>query len=426
LRFERVQRALRVPGSLELGLALGPSSSFAVTLPVLDVLQGVGFEESLDLPLELVVGEFAVRVALPQPCQRLVVPVRVGASGPCVGRFVGRLASRRSAGDVLADPLLDVVFVAEQDGSEGDQHDVSEQHEREPPLEPQEERGQPDTGHEHRDDARRVLAGPLGRTGVLHTSGYRQPSLNGCVGVERSEAVRADWKPFSFALAKRVPMNEFGREQAIDRVAEIVSTVASEPMPVPVREVWVYGDVALGLDPVERLDVYLTKDILMRDAPERAEEFEAELGVQGVGKTVRAAWADENPEYVRANSNGHAAPEQCLAAQLLDDDEPVHLEVCNASFEDNVRQRLKGAQARENYEQILDPRGVCLWVDDDSGGQRSDEAFRKLREGELVFPTLSGALEMLGMEADEASDAADVVEAYRERQDGATVRGDVV
>jgi hypothetical protein len=33
---------------------------------------------------------------------------------------------------------------------------------------------------------------------------------------------------------------------------------------------------------------------------------------------------------------------------------------------------------------------------------------------------------MLGMEADEASEAADVVEAYRERQDGATVRGDVV
>ena len=33
---------------------------------------------------------------------------------------------------------------------------------------------------------------------------------------------------------------------------------------MPVREVWVYGDVALGLDPVERLDVYLTKDILLR------------------------------------------------------------------------------------------------------------------------------------------------------------------
>jgi hypothetical protein len=231
-------------------------------------------------------------------------------------------------------------------------------------------------------------------------------------------------------------MTEFGRSEAIDRVEEIVSTVAAEPMPVPVREVWVYGDVALGLDPVERLDVYLTKDILMRDAPERAGEFEAELGVKGVGKTVRAEWADEFPEYVRANANGHAAPEQCLAAQLLADDEPVHLEVCNASFEDNVTQRMTGAQARENYEQILDPRGVCLWVDDGSEGredpaggergQRSEEAFRKLREGELVFPTLSGALEMLGMDEDEASEAAAVVESDRERQDGATVRGDVV
>ncbi len=235
-------------------------------------------------------------------------------------------------------------------------------------------------------------------------------------------------------------MNEFGRSAAIDRVAEIVDAVATETMPVPVREVWVYGDVALGLDPVERLDVYLTKDILMRDAPERADEFEESLGVQGVGKTVRAAWADEHPEHVRANASGHAAPEQCLAAHLLDDDEPVHLEVCNASFEDNVRQRLKGAQARENYEQILDPRGVCLWVDqgDDGGaggddaasggerGQRSDEAFRKLREGELVFPTLSGALEMLGMDEGEAAEAADAIETYRERQDGATVRGDVV
>ena len=228
-------------------------------------------------------------------------------------------------------------------------------------------------------------------------------------------------------------MQEFSRDEAIDRVEDVVSTVASETMPVPVREVWVYGDVALGLDPVERLDVYLTKDVLMRDASDRADEFEERLGVEGVGKTVRAEWADEHPEFVRANANGHAAPERCLAAHLLRGDEPVHLEVCNASFEDNVTQRLKGARARGNYEQILDPRGVCLWVDqggdgaDDGAdgpgerGQRSEEAFRKLREGDLVFPTLSGALEMLGMD-----DAADAVRTYRERQDGVTVRGDVV
>jgi hypothetical protein len=186
----------------------------------------------------------------------------------------------------------------------------------------------------------------------------------------------------------------------------------------------VYGDVALGLDPIERLDVYVTKDILFKDAPERSEEFQRSHGVDGVGKTVRAEWADEHPDYLRANTNGHAAPEKCLAAHLLPDDtdEPIHLEVCNASFDDNVTQRLKGAMARGDYEQILDPRGACLWVD----GQRSTEAFEKLRAGEFVLPTLSGALEMLGMEAEEADEAADAVRAYRDRQEGATVRGDVV
>ncbi|MFB6268447.1 MAG: hypothetical protein ABEH83_00780 [Halobacterium sp.] len=213
------------------------------------------------------------------------------------------------------------------------------------------------------------------------------------------------------------------RDAAVERVAELVDTVAGEEMPVPVRELWVYGDAALGLDPVERLDVYVTKDILMRgDGADRSAEFEREYGVKGVGKTVRASWADEHPEYVRANDNGHVAPEQCLAAHLLEDDEPIHLEVCNAGFEDNVTQRLEGARATENYEQVLDPRGVCLWVD----GDRSEDAFRKLRDGELVFPTLSGALEMLGADEAEAETAAEAVQARRERAEGATVRGDVV
>jgi hypothetical protein len=213
------------------------------------------------------------------------------------------------------------------------------------------------------------------------------------------------------------------RSAAVERVEEIVATVEDERMPVPVREVWVFGDVALGLDPIERLDVYVTKDILFKDAPERAEEFQRSHGVDGVGKTVRAAWADEYPEYLRANANGHAAPEKCLAAHLLPDtDEPIHLEVCNASFDDNVTQRLKGAMAREEYEQILDPRGACLWVE----GQRSTEAFQKLRNGDFVLPTLSGALEMLGMDESKADEAADAVRAYRERQDGPSVRGDVV
>lgn len=213
------------------------------------------------------------------------------------------------------------------------------------------------------------------------------------------------------------------RTAAVDRVEALVETVASEEMPVPVREIWVYGDVALGLDPVERLDVYLTKDILMRgDDADRAAEFEREYGVKGVGKTVRASWADDHPEFLRANESGHVAPERCLGAHLVEDDEPIHLEVCNAGFEDNVTQRLEGARATETYENVLDPRGVCLWAD----GERSDDAFRKLRDGELVFPTLAGALEMLGADEEEAEVAAGAVEARRERAEGATVRGDVV
>ncbi|MFB6188738.1 MAG: hypothetical protein ABEI57_02540 [Halapricum sp.] len=221
-------------------------------------------------------------------------------------------------------------------------------------------------------------------------------------------------------------MSEFAREAAIDRAEEIVETVVEETMPVPVREVWVYGDVALGMDPIERLDVYVTKDVLFGRDGDAAEQFKDSHGVEGVGQTVSAKWAEQFPEYIQTNPSGHVAPEKCLAAHLLDQDEPIHLEVCNASFEDNVTQRLRGAQARGNYEQLLDPRGVCLWIGDGEGGQRSDDAFEKLRNGELVFPTLAEALSMLGMDEEESADAAEAVRAYRERQEGRSVRGDVV
>lgn len=211
------------------------------------------------------------------------------------------------------------------------------------------------------------------------------------------------------------------RDAALDRVETIIETVESDPMPVPVREIWVYGDVALGLDPIDRLNVYVTKDIHLRGT-EPETDFEATHGVKGVGRSVSAEWAEQFPEYLRANESGHAAPERCLAAHLLPDDEPVHLEVCNASFEDNVTQRLKGAVDREAYEQILDPRGVCLWID----GQRAEESMAKLRGGELPFPTLSSALEMLGLDESTATTAAEAVEAHRAAQTGATVRGDVV
>ena len=218
----------------------------------------------------------------------------------------------------------------------------------------------------------------------------------------------------------------YSRTEAVSRLRDIVEAVETGPMPVPVREVWAFGDVALGMDPVDRLCVYLTKDLLFKDAPERDSEFEAKLGVSGVGKTVSAAWAEAFPEHVRANKNGHAAPERCLAAHLFADDEPVHLEVCNTGFENNVTQRLKGARARGDYTQLLDPRAVCLWVDTDDGGQRSAEAFRKLESGEFVFPTLSAAFETLGMESDESETAAETLRESQAEGDGVSVRGDVV
>ena len=46
----------------------------------------------------------------------------------------------------------------------------------------------------------------------------------------------------------------FDRAEAVDRVERLVETVETERMPVPVRELWVYGDLALGLDPIDRLD----------------------------------------------------------------------------------------------------------------------------------------------------------------------------
>jgi len=215
----------------------------------------------------------------------------------------------------------------------------------------------------------------------------------------------------------------WSRGAAVDRVERLLGAVESDPMPVPVREVWVYGDVALGLDPVDRLDVYLTKDLLLTpDDADAAERFAADYGVKGVGRTVSAEWAREFTQHLETTDAGHAAPERCLAAHLLDDDEPIHLEVCNASFSDNVTRRFEGALATGTYREVLDPRGVCLWVD----GRRDDDALARLRNGEFVMPTLTEALEMLGAEGDVAREAADAVRAHRARRDGATVRGDVV
>lgn len=99
------------------------------------------------------------------------------------------------------------------------------------------------------------------------------------------------------------------RDRAIDRVAAIVEAVDIERMPVPIREVWVYGELALGLDPIDRLDIYVTKDLLFGGDDAAEARFAERYGVTGIGKTVSAEWAETHPEYVRANDHGHAAPE---------------------------------------------------------------------------------------------------------------------
>jgi len=128
-------------------------------------------------------------------------------------------------------------------------------------------------------------------------------------------------------------------------------------MPVPVREVWALGDVALGLDPVERLDVYVTKDILLRDD---SEPSASSADGDGDGSDLETRFRDspmasrasarpsgptgprEYPPAPASQRQRSRRPEQCLAAHLLGDDEPIHLEVCNSSFEDNVTSGFAG------------------------------------------------------------------------------------
>ncbi len=235
----------------------------------------------------------------------------------------------------------------------------------------------------------------------------------------RSNPAKADRRKVFVGPARNMGMD---RASALERIEAVLDTVETGPLPVPVREVWVYGDVALGLDPVDRLDVYVTKDLLLRGDDEAGGDFEAEHGAKGIGKTVSAEWAEAHPELVRTDARGHAAPEKCLAAFLLPNDEPTHLEVCNAPFEQNVRRRLEVALDRGAYDQVVDPRGVCLYAE----GHRSDDALGKLRGGELVFPTLPEALSMLGADEAAAAEVADAITTARTSQSGRSVRGDVV
>ena len=47
----------------------------------------------------------------------------------------------------------------------------------------------------------------------------------------------------------------YSRSEAVDRLRGVVEAVETESLPVPVREVWAFGDVVLGMDPIDRLGV---------------------------------------------------------------------------------------------------------------------------------------------------------------------------
>lgn len=225
----------------------------------------------------------------------------------------------------------------------------------------------------------------------------------------------------------------FSRDEAVTRLESLINTIETDPMPVPIQEIWVFGDVVLGVDPVDRLEIYLTKDLLFKDEPEKEADFRDDLGISGVGKTVAARWANKFPEHVRANTNGHAAPEKCLAAHLVGANEPIHLEVCNTGFQRNVQQRIQAAHELQDYSTLLDPRAVCLWiaagcntVAPNSIGERSQAAITKLRDGSFVFPTLEKALELLDMDSVTATSAAKQLQNAQDQSDGRTVRGDII
>ena len=147
----------------------------------------------------------------------------------------------------------------------------------------------------------------------------------------------------------------------------------------------------------------------------------------------------EGHASVRADDDDHAAPGWCLAAHFFDDDDPVHLEVSNSGFEDEVRRRVETARATGEYGRLLDPRAACPWVNspagdasesasasDGDGGTTSEEAFRRLADGTFVFPSPSMALETLDVDERAAETAAEGLRERRREREGLTVRGDVV
>ena len=213
------------------------------------------------------------------------------------------------------------------------------------------------------------------------------------------------------------------RERAVATIERMLDR-ASDPLPVPLREIWVAGDIVVGLDPVPRVDIYLTKELLFKDNPEREAEFEEKYGISGVGKSVRAEWADEHPDLLRADDSGYVDPAACLVAHLLPDtdDLPIRVTVSNTGFERAVPKRL-GKFDDGDDTLPLDPRAALLWADEGDGGTVSSSALEKLRDNEFVFATLEQALAMVDDDADTEA-AADAIRGVG--TDGRTIESDVV
>lgn len=212
------------------------------------------------------------------------------------------------------------------------------------------------------------------------------------------------------------------RTRAVDHVETILETVRSGQVPVPISEVWVLGDLALGLDPIDRFELYVTKELYIDQSDEDTQALEHELGVEGIGTAIDADWARSFPELVRTNGTGYVAPEKCLAAQFLPEEIPAHLEVCNTGFEQNVTRRCQLAAEHGDWAGLLDPRAVCVWQD----GHSSEEAIAKLDAGEYAFPPLEQALEMLGLEPDDAATASAEMGAWRNDPEKQSIRSDVM
>jgi len=162
------------------------------------------------------------------------------------------------------------------------------------------------------------------------------------------------------------------RDAALDRVEQLIETVDTEPLPVPVREIWVYGDVALGLDPIDRLDIYVKKDIRLRGDSETAEDAMArieageadfaeiveerglDLTDTDMGDVSRAALGDAGDPVFALEEPGVVGPVETALGPALFRMNAI-LDAQEVAFED-VRDELRDEYARDRAARFIDQR----------------------------------------------------------------------